>query len=93
MMTKMMNSGGMMKSKMAAGGGVTKMGAVKTAAPSMDGVAAKGKTKGTQVKMAGGGMPMVEKGGRKVPVFAADGKGKMAGGGAVKKKMMKSGGY
>jgi len=43
--------------KMAKGGGVapTKMGAVKTAAPSRDGVATKGKTKGTQIKMAGGG--------------------------------------
>jgi hypothetical protein len=29
------------------------MGAVKTAAPSRDGVAVKGKTKGTNVKMAG----------------------------------------
>jgi hypothetical protein len=33
----------------------SKMGAVKTAAPSRDGVATKGKTKGTMVKMAGGG--------------------------------------
>lgn len=31
----------------------SKMGAVKTAAPSRDGVAIKGKTKGTQIKMAG----------------------------------------
>lgn len=31
----------------------SKMGAVKTAAPSKDGVAVKGKTKGKQVKMAG----------------------------------------
>ena len=38
-----------------AGGGVmpSKMGAVKTAAPSRDGVAMKGKTKGKQVVMAG----------------------------------------
>ena len=35
--------------------GQTKMGAVKTAAPSKDGVATKGKTKGTMVKMAKGG--------------------------------------
>jgi hypothetical protein len=35
--------------------GQTKMGAVKTAAPSKDGVAVKGKTKGTMVKMAKGG--------------------------------------
>ena len=35
--------------------GITKakMGAVKTAAPSRDGVATKGKTKGTEVKMKG----------------------------------------
>ncbi len=36
-------------------GGMTKMGAVKTAAPSKDGVAVKGKTKGKMVKMAYGG--------------------------------------
>ena len=41
--------------KMSSGGvAATKMGAVKTAAPSRDGVAMKGKTKGTQIKMAGG---------------------------------------
>jgi hypothetical protein len=43
--------------KKMAGGGMTKMGAVKTAAPSKDGVAAKGKTKGAQVKMGGSGVP------------------------------------
>ena len=43
-----MNKGGMAASK---------MGAVKTAAPSKDGVAVKGKTKGTQIKMAGSGVP------------------------------------
>ena len=43
-----MNKGGMAASK---------MGAVKTAAPSKDGVAVKGKTKGAQVKMAGSGVP------------------------------------
>ena len=32
-----------------------KMGAVKTAAPSRDGIAQKGKTKGKVVKMCGGG--------------------------------------
>ena len=44
-----------MKTKKMAGGGIapSKMGAVKTAAPSRDGVATKGKTKGTQIKMAG----------------------------------------
>jgi hypothetical protein len=36
-------------------GGMTKMGAVKTAAPSRDGIASKGKTKGKMVKMAYGG--------------------------------------
>lgn len=41
--------------KKMANGGITtaKMGAVKTAAPSRDGMAAKGKTKGTMVKMSG----------------------------------------
>ena len=34
--------------------GASKMGAVKTAAPSRDGVAIKGKTKGKQVVMSGG---------------------------------------
>ena len=52
---KKMNMGGMAASK---------MGAVKTAAPSRDGVATKGKTKGKQIKMAGGGkMPAMKKGG------------------------------
>jgi hypothetical protein len=41
--------------KKMAGGGMTKMGAVKTAAPSRDGVAAKGKTKGKMVTMKMGG--------------------------------------
>ena len=36
-------------------GGMTKMGTVKTAAPSRDGVASKGKTKGKMIKMAKGG--------------------------------------
>jgi hypothetical protein len=36
-------------------GGATKMGAVKTAAPSKDGIASKGKTKGTMVTMKRGG--------------------------------------
>ena len=43
--------------KMAAGG-ATKMGSVKTAAPSKDGVATKGKTKGTMITMAKGGKAM-----------------------------------
>ncbi len=49
-----MKYGGKVK-KMAAGGmAASKMGAVKTAAPSRDGVAVKGKTKGKQIVMAGG---------------------------------------
>lgn len=50
-------AGGMMGMKK--GGSVkglpTSMGSVKTAAPSRDGVAVKGKTKGTMVKMSKGG--------------------------------------
>jgi hypothetical protein len=41
--------------KKMAGGGMTKMGAVKTAAPSKDGVAVKGKTKGKMITMKSGG--------------------------------------
>jgi hypothetical protein len=42
--------------KLAKGGmAPSKMGAVKTAAPSRDGIATKGKTKGTMVKMMRGG--------------------------------------
>jgi len=59
MATKMMGmkKGGM--KKMAAGGSVkaSSMGKVATAAPSRDGMAVKGKTKGTQIKMAGSGVP------------------------------------
>jgi len=40
--------------KKMAGGGMA-MGKVKTAAPSKDGVATKGKTKGTMIKMNKGG--------------------------------------
>ena len=46
---KAMKKGGYAKGGMAP----SKMGAVKTAAPSRDGIATKGKTKGTMVKMAG----------------------------------------
>jgi hypothetical protein len=48
-------SGGLMATK-GSGNGITKakMGSVKTAAPSRDGVAAKGKTKGKQIVMKGG---------------------------------------
>ena len=46
----------MAEAKMAKGGmAASKMGAVKTAAPSRDGIAVKGKTKGKMIKMAGGG--------------------------------------
>ena len=37
-------------------------------------------------------LPMVKKDGKMVPVFAADGKGKMAKGGVMKAKMAASGG-
>lgn len=50
----------MAKCKKMASGGMSAMpaamGKVKTAAPSKDGVAVKGKTKGKMVKMCGGGM-------------------------------------
>ena len=58
-MASKMNAGfmAMMKkkapAKKMAGGGATAMGAVKTAAPSRDGIAVKGKTKGKQIVMAG----------------------------------------
>jgi hypothetical protein len=41
------------------------------------------------MKMADGGMPMVMKDGKKVPEFAADGKGKMARGGMAHSDMAK----
>ena len=51
-------------SKMAKGGMTeAKMGSVKTAAPSRDGVASKGKTKGTMVKMSGSTPLGMKKGG------------------------------
>ena len=46
---------GMMGMKKGGSVGTTAMGKVKTAAPSRDGVATKGKTKGTMVKMSKGG--------------------------------------
>jgi hypothetical protein len=51
--------------KKMANGGITKakMGAVKTAAPSRDGVVSKGKTKGTMVKMSGSKPLGMKKGG------------------------------
>jgi len=60
------SEGGYMK-KMSSGGITNaKMGKVKTAAPSRDGVAAKGKTKGKQVKMSPMGKPLGMKKGGKV---------------------------
>jgi len=49
-----------------AGNGITtaKMGAVRTAAPSRDGMATKGKTKGTMVKMSGSKPLGMKKGGK-----------------------------
>lgn len=56
--------GGLMK-KMASGGITTaKMGKVKTAAPSRDGLAVKGKTKGKEVKMSGSKPLGMKKGGK-----------------------------
>lgn len=52
---KTFKRGGLMATKMKFPA-PSKMGAVKTAAPSRDGVAAKGKTKGKQVTMAGNTM-------------------------------------
>jgi hypothetical protein len=43
--------------------------------------------KNSAMKMAGGGMPMVMKDGKKVPAFAADGEGKMKHGGMTKSAM------
>lgn len=62
-------------------------GTMKKMNPGMMAIMAKKKS----MKMADGGMPMVEKDGKKVPAFAADGKGKMAKGGMAKKKMMGGG--
>ena len=49
-------------------------------------------TEKTKSMAEGGKLKMVEKGGKKVPFFAADGKGKMAMGGMMKKKGMAKGG-
>ena len=56
---------GMKAMKKMGGGGMTtaKMGTVRTAAPSRDGVVSKGKTKGTQIKMAGSKPLGMKKGG------------------------------
>ena len=54
----------------------------------------KGMAKGGMKKKgyAAGGLKMVEKDGKKVPFYAADGKGKMNKGGMMKKKGMAKGG-
>ena len=64
----------MKKSKGYAGGGKMKAKGMK----------AGGKMKAKGMK-AGGKLPMVEKNGKMVPFFAADGEGKMKGGGMVSK--------
>ena len=71
--------------------GASKMGKVKTAKPAMgsaskraDGIATKGKTKGTEVKMMNGGAP-------KTKMMYGGGKTKMMASGGMS-KMMKSGG-
>ena len=60
-----MKKGGAAK-KYAGGGAITsaKMGAVKTAAPSKDGIASKGKTKGAQVRMSASKPLGMKKGGK-----------------------------
>lgn len=62
--TELFNKGGQVMAK-SSGNGITtaKMGKVRTAAPSRDGVASKGKTKGTQVKMIGSKPLGMKKGG------------------------------
>ena len=65
--TALFKEGGqVMATKKSAGNGITnaKMGSVKTAAPSRDGVASKGKTKGKEVKMTGGKPLGMKKGGK-----------------------------
>ena len=59
------SQGGQTMATKSSGNGITKakMGAVKTAAPSKDGVASKGKTKGTQIKMSGSKPLGMKKGG------------------------------
>jgi hypothetical protein len=64
--TELFNKGGQVMATKSSGNGITKakMGTVKTAAPSRDGVASKGKTKGTQVKMTGSKPLGMKKGGK-----------------------------
>ena len=91
--SKMMATGGAtMKSKMGASGGMKKGyadGGMPMAMPMKKGYAAGGAAAAKPMAKKGyaaGGMPMVKKDGMNVPAFAADGKGKMAHGGAVKTK-------
>ena len=60
------SEGGRIMAKQGSGNGITKakMGSVRTAAPSRDGVAAKGKTKGKEVKMTGGKPLGMKRGGK-----------------------------
>jgi len=63
--SQLFKEGGRIMAKV--GNGITnaKMGSVKTAAPSRDGIAEKGKTKGKQVVMKGDGKPLgMKKGGK-----------------------------
>jgi hypothetical protein len=84
MKSKMMAAGGMMKKGYAAGGMIIRQ-------PTRTPVAGAGRPMPRPMKK-GGAMEMVEKNGKKVPAFAADGVGKMAKGGMAKAKMMASGG-
>lgn len=83
MHSKMMNAGGMAKKGMATGG-AAKKGTHKMP----DGTTMKD---ADMKKMKTGGMAMTMKDGKKVPAFAADGKGKMATGGMAKKGMAAGG--
>ena len=60
------SEGGRIMAKQGSGNGITKakMGSVRTAAPSRDGIAAKGKTKGKEVKMTGSKPLGMKKGGK-----------------------------
>jgi hypothetical protein len=60
----LMKEGGIVATRKNNGITTAKMGAVKTAAPSRDGLAAKGKTKGTMVKMSGSKPLGMKKGGK-----------------------------
>ena len=65
--TAFFKEGGQVMATKGSGNGITKakMGSVKTAAPSRDGVVSKGKTKGTQIKMKAAGKPLGMCGGGK----------------------------